>query len=272
MAKEKTDTAKIIKKVQELDDDDTSLDITQRKRLHYTKKDINQHKNKMDLEAEKEYESKDNSTTKNLYLLLAAIAIIFIIFTLVITFYKPTKHVATIDELHEANLAGKLKPADGYVYNGYSFINFAGVWYSRLQKGNSIYDVTFNNGPRDVENITVEGSLTSDFVKDNHIHITFDPTGQYLQYIAVANYGLSRSLAWAFSYNMTAACTKNVTTACINAGVVQCGDPDKAVIYFKEDPETKVVLNSTCVTVQGHGPEIVRGKDRLLMRWYGMMD
>jgi hypothetical protein len=178
----------------------------------------------------------------------------------------------TIDEMHQANMDGKLDPAEGYIYNGYSFINFGGVWYSQVKKNNTIYDVTFNFDPKNVENITVDGKLTSDFVKNKHIYVTFDPEGHYLQYVGVANYGLSRSLAWAFSYNMTAACTKNITKACETAGVVTCDDVDKAVVYFKEAEETKVILGDNCVTVQGAGPEIVRAKDRLLLRWYGMMD
>jgi len=52
---------------------------------------------------------------------------------------------------------------------------------------------------------------------------------------------------------MTAACTKNVTSACQTAGVVTCEDTDKSVIYFKEDNETKVILLTTASLSRAQG-------------------
>lgn len=215
---------------------------------------------------------RDGKENRNMLIVVGSLMAVFLIFLAILIFYRSSEEVVTIDDLHQANLEGELDPAEGYVYNGFSFVKFGDLWYSKLQKGDTVYDVTFNNDPRSVEDVTVEGVLAEDFVRDRHIYVTFDPTGDFLNYVAVANFGLSRSLAWAFGYNMTAGCTKNVTTACEKAGVVMCGDAGKSVIYLKEDAETKVVLNSTCVTVQGAGPDIVRAKDRLLLRWYGMMD
>ena len=253
-----------MKLVQDIEDEDTELDVTKSRKIKAA-----QHARKEERKLTKEEEKKD---TRNLLYLIGGLVLIVAVFIIIIVVRKHDPVVVTIDELHAANLEGKLPPEVGYMYNGFSFVKYENLWYSQLAKNATVYDVSFNYDPKSVEDIPVEGNLIRDFVKDKRMYITFDPTGDYLSYVGVANFGLSRSLAWAFGYNMTAGCTKNVTTACQQAGIVLCGDPDKAVIYFKEANETKVVLDGTCVTVQGAGPEIVRAKDRLLMRWYGMMD
>jgi hypothetical protein len=253
-----------MKMVQDFEDEDLELDVTKSKKVKAA-----QQENKGERKPTKEEDKKD---TRNLLYVIGVVVLIVVIFIAVFVLYKPGPQVVTIDDLHAANLAGELPPEVGYLYNGFSFIKYENLWYSQLARNTTVYDVSFNYDPKSVEDIPVEGKLVRDFVKDKRIYITFDPTGDYLSYVGVANFGLSRSLAWAFGYNMTAGCTKNVTSACQKAGVVLCGDPDKAVIYFKETNETKVILDDTCVTVQGMGPEIVRAKDRLLLRWYGMMD
>ena len=254
-----------LKKIQDVEDDDTDLDLTKRQRLR-------QHKHPDEPEAEpQENPEQEKKTTRNMLITLGALVVIFLIFWAIATFYNPVKTVPTVDELHELNLAGKLKPSQGYIYNGYSFVNFSGVWYSRVQKGDTTYEISFNNDPRSVEGIPVEGTLSAKFIDGDTIYITFDPDAREAKYITVANAGLSFSLIKGFGYKLIASCTDNESMVCQKNGVVQCGDADKPVIYFKEDPETKIFLNETCITVQGAGPEMVKAKDRLLMDWYGMI-
>ena len=222
-------------------------------------------------ESNQEKEAADSpKDTKKLLIVVSVLVGIFLVVIIVSKFLKPAPQM-TIDEIHAANLNGELDPAQAYMYNGYSFLNLGGVWYSQVQKGNSLYDVTFNNGPKDVEDITVEGQLSESFDQQN-IYITFDPGAVGTKFITQANAGLSLSLAKGFGYNLTAGCTSNESTLCTSTAVITCDDTEKAVIYFKEAAETKVILEDNCVTVQGYGPEIVRAKDRLLMRWYGIMD
>jgi hypothetical protein len=247
------------------DDEDLELDIAQRGRQA---EGAEAQETADEPEASEEQKKKDSKT---LLIMIAALLGFFLIIILILVFSRSEPRVLTIDELHEANLAGELKPEEGYVYNGYSFVNLGGVWYSRVQKGNTMYDITFNNGPKDVEDIPVEGALSTAFDKGGDVFITFDPSARSTKYITVANAGLSMALAKGFHYNLTATCTDPERSICKRNGAVTCADPDKAVIYFKEAAETKILLEGNCVTVQGVGPEIVRAKDRLLMRWYGMM-
>jgi hypothetical protein len=260
-----------LKRIQDVDDDETSLDVMKRPRLKAKEHAKGRDEAEEGAEAEESAEEKRKSN-RNLLITIGSVAAIFLIFMAIAFLYHPVKEVPTIDELHEANLKGKLKPEQGYIYNGYSFVNFSGVWYSRVQKGNTTYEVSFNNDPRSVENIAVEGTLSSRFLEGDTIYITFDPDVRGAKYVTVANAGLSISLIKGFGYRLIASCTDNQSMICQKNGVVRCGDEGKPVIYFKEDPVTKIILNESCITVQGEGPEMVKAKDRLLMDWYGMME
>ncbi|MFC1752656.1 hypothetical protein ACFL96_04595 [Thermoproteota archaeon] len=208
--------------------------------------------------------------TKNLLWIIIGIIAVFALF-FIIRFLIPSKDVMTVDKMHELNMKGKLEDETAYVYNGFSFLKIDDVWYTQLQKGSTIFDVTVNYGPREVEDIPVEGSLENDFIQADKFFITFDPEGEDLKYVAVANYGLSNSLVRAFGFDLTAGCLKNVTEDCAKAPIITCDDEDKNVFYFKEAEEAKVIFDSNCVTIQGKGSDIVKAKDRLLLRWYNIL-
>lgn len=252
-----------LKTIQDATDDDLDVDITKRHHAQRAGQDGG---------AQGDEDSKDSSKdTRNLLILIGSVIAVIAVILLIIYLTKPPRTALTIDEMHELNSKGKLEMSQGYLYNGFSFVQSNGIWYSQVQKGNTLYDTTFNSDPLSVENITVEGSISALFKNADVIYITFDPDAHGLKYIAVANAGLSMSLVKGFGYNLTAGCTSNETATCRNTAVVQCGDEDKAVIYFKESTETKVVLSENCVTIEGAGEDIIRAKDRLLMRWYGIM-
>jgi len=251
-----------LKKIQDAEDTDMETDVHN----HFRKKQHN-HPESQDEEAIEKDTGKD---TRNLLIVIGAIVLLFMIFLSIRFIYNP-RQLLTIDELHEANMNGEIKEGQGYIYNGYSFITLGGVWYSRVQKGNTIYDVTFNYDPKTVEGIPVEGTISPDFDKDNDLYITFDTNVTGAKYIAVANSGLSTSLIKGFQYNLTASCTNNESSLCRKTGVVNCGDENRSVIYFKESNITKITLEENCITIQGYGPEIIKAKDRLLMSWYGII-
>ncbi len=247
-----------------------SLDITKEQ---MTKENHHLHKHEASVAHEDTGPEKDTpKDTRNLILLIGGFIAIVLIIIGVLYFTSQKQGPVTIDGLHEQNLAGELDPEQGYMYNGYSFILYADVWYTQVQKGDILYDVTFNFDPKSVDYIPVEGELTSDFVKDNFIWITFDPLNRNLKYVGVANFGISRSLAVGFGYQLKAACTKNETKACSRAGIVNCGDEGKSVIYLKDAEEARVILAEDCVIVQGQAEELVKAKDRLLLRWYGITE
>ncbi|MBI5398510.1 hypothetical protein HZB03_03530 [Candidatus Woesearchaeota archaeon] len=218
-------------------------------------------------------EERDSKSTRN-FLIAIGLLLLLLIAVFASRFFfgeqNVTGHVVTIDDLHQQNVAGGLKSEEGYMYNGFSFVKFNDVWNTQLAKGNTVYDLTFNNDPKSVENVSVTGKLDPGYFKDKTVFITFDPLGNDLKHVAVANYGFSRSLAVAFDYNLSAGCTREDN--CAGYPVYTCDDKDKSVVYFKEADETSIVYDDNCVIVQGKGNELVRAKDRLLMRWYGIMD
>ncbi|MBI4738450.1 hypothetical protein HY772_02625 [Candidatus Woesearchaeota archaeon] len=221
----------------------------------------------------KNEQERDTKTTRNFVI---AIGLLLLLLAAVFAsrfFFgeqNVTGHVVTIDDLHQQNVVEKLNPKEGYMYNGFSFVKFNDVWNTQLAKGNTIYDLTFNNDPKSTENVSITGKLDPDYFKDKNVFITFDPLGKDLKHVAVANYGFSRSLAVAFDYNLSAGCTREDN--CAGYPIYTCDDEDKSVVYFKEANETAIVYDDNCVIVQGKGSELVRAKDRLLMRWYGIMD
>lgn len=218
-------------------------------------------------------EAPDNEhDTKKLLFFIGIVIGIFLLFLLVSKFLNKPEIIMTIDEMHLANTQGTLDPEKGYIYNGFSFVNVGGLWYSQVQSGSNLYDITFNNDPKSVENISVSGKLSDLFARGNNLYITFDPYAVGIKYIAVANAGLSMSLVKGFDYNLTAGCNNNQSPTCSGDKYITCDQKDRGVIYFKESSETKITLEGNCVTIEGSGPDIVKAKDRLLLRWYGVSE
>ncbi len=285
MPKANEETLRRLKKIQDVDDEDALLDVTRShkvksSRAHGSKKshshkhiDHSKHvvHDVQEETPEKESEEKTRADTKKLLIGIGILAAVFALLLLLVISGDKTKRELTVDELHELNLKGKLDPSQGYLYNGYSFVKFAEIWHSQVQKGNVIYSVTFNNDPKSVADVPLEGSLSSRFDPGSRIYITFDTDLVSPKHVTVANAGISLTLAKGFQYQLTATCTNNESRLCQKNGVVTCDDKDKAVIYFKESEDTKVVLSDNCITVQGLGEEIVRAKDRLLLSWYGVI-
>src|SRR3989344_70717 len=69
-------------------------------------------------------------------------------------------NVQTIDDLHQDNLDNKLKEKEGYVYNGFSFVYYDGLWWTSVKNsaGNNL-KISLHYDPRDLEDIPVFGNL-----------------------------------------------------------------------------------------------------------------
>ena len=208
---------------------------------------------------------------KNLFLIIAGIVIIFVVFILLTRTPSFSKEEAmTLDQLHRQNYINSPNNETMYMYNDHSIIYYNSVWNTQLRGGETLYDVTFNHGPKDVEDIEIIGELSEEFIKTDQFYITFDPEGKDLKHIAVANYGLSSGLAIAFRLPLKAGCTKN-TAGCENQLLITCDDKNKSIFFFKEDNETKIIYDDNCVIIQGSANEIIRAKDKLLYTWYGII-
>lgn len=210
------------------------------------------------------------------------IAIIIIILAGIIFLPKLfEKEEKTIDELHRENLEGKLD--NGYIYNNASFVEVDGLWYSKVMNvfTGVLYNVPMHFGPRDLENVSVEGNLTAfmELVanttltdKPYQTYLTFDPTEEHLQYIGLANGELTQNLVKTFNIGFVAACTTDEVEGCGEVPVITCENTEEPVIFFNDDSPTEVRIEDNCLIIQGEDMEIVRAADRLLLKLYNIME
>ena len=182
----------------------------------------------------------------------------------------------TIDDLHALNLKGKLKPDQGYLYKRiYSFVKFEDLWYTQFKspKGSRLYNVQFRYGPKEVEDVKIDGILDfSLFNNASDYYVTFDPTGKDFSHVALAVSDFNQNMINIFFKTPIPACDRNETFACRDRPIITCDNTDKVVLYVKEANESKVSFDSNCITVEGNGFDLVREIDRVLYVFYGIME
>ncbi|MBI2208403.1 hypothetical protein HYU50_02810 [Candidatus Woesearchaeota archaeon] len=182
----------------------------------------------------------------------------------------------TIDDLHQLNFKGKLKPDQGYLYKDvYSFVKFEDLWYIQLvsPQKTRLYNVQFRYGPKEVEDIKISGALDFNlFNNATDYYVTFDPTGKDFSRVALAVADFERHMADIFFKQPIAACDRNETFACRDRPIITCDNTDKFVLYVKEANESKVSFDRNCIIVEGNGFDLVRGIDRVLYVFYEIME
>ncbi|MBI1935236.1 hypothetical protein HYS31_02245 [Candidatus Woesearchaeota archaeon] len=181
----------------------------------------------------------------------------------------------TLEDLHVLNLKGKLKPEQGYVYKGaYSFVALDNQWYTQLQspKGTKIYSMALRYSPRDLNNISIEGTLDKEFFdSQSEFYVTFNPVGNDFSHVSLAVADFGTHMSKVFEKNPIAACDRNETEPCKARPIVICEDYDKLVLYVREAPRQRVYYSSNCIVVEGSGLDLVKGVDRVLYNLYGIM-
>lgn len=210
-------------------------------------------------------------------ILVISIAVIILLLLAVIFavkyFYK--HEPKTLEEMHVLNLKGKLKPEQGYVYKGiYSFVNLDNEWFTQLSspKGTRVYDLAMRYSPRELANITIKGSLNTEFFDNqSEYYVTFNPTGKDFSYVGVASADFNTHITTVFEKNGIAACDRNMTEPCHNRPIVTCEDSTKLVVYIKEAERFRAYYNNNCIVVEGNGMDLVRGVDRVLYNLYKIM-
>ena len=224
-----------------------------------------------------ENEIEDNSETvekpsisgKLITFIIIAIIIIFgIVFS--INIFK-NKNPLTMDELHKRNLEGK-ESENNYMYNGFSFVKFDGLWFTQIEKDGYIIDVTLRFGPKDVEDVPILIDLSLiDAEKYPEIYMTINPFTNDPTYQTLAAAELSLNLVNAMGINPIAACTKQDNNACLNRDIINCSYDFAPIIYLQENDEYGVYQNNTCYVVQGQGFNLLKSVDRFIYNMYGIM-
>lgn len=158
------------------------------------------------------------------------------------------------------------------VYNHFSFYKEQGLWKTVLQRDTQKFELMLRYNPEEVKDIEYTGKLDPEFVSTPPVYITFDPDApeEEMKYLALSAAEVGLSLVRGFGMEIEAACTKNMTEACINRSIVKCGD-DKSVVYLKVAEEPGAYMDGRCITIQGKNWSIIKSADRMLYEWYGVI-
>ena len=193
---------------------------------------------------------------------IIAALIVIAMFMLVINMHKITTFFAKEE----------IPLPDDYYYKGkFHFVKDGGLWKTEITFGNKFINIPLHYSPRDLENVSLEGEVDSRFINSSKLYITFDPRDN-IGYVALATSELSLNLVQGMNIGVIAACAANSTEACYSRPIVTCNSTDNGVIYIKEAKEPKIIMDGNCITLQGKGTHLVRAVDRLLLKWYRIMD
>ncbi|MBI4451167.1 hypothetical protein HY642_04285 [Candidatus Woesearchaeota archaeon] len=188
---------------------------------------------------------------KTFYIVLSVLVAVIIAIVLVKKFYNPQPEIPTVE------------------YNHFTFANVAGSWYWDWKRADgNVFRIPLRYNPYEVENVTVEGTLAPGF-SGRPIYVTFDPRANPLKFVGLASAELSISIGRVFGLEPKAGCAAE-GDLCDNVPHVSCSG-ENSVIIVREAQPAKLVLNNTCIIVQGDKTDITRVADRLLYQWYGVM-
>jgi len=216
------------------------------------------------------HDQTPNGSGRNLIVVFSIIVIILGL--LIFSYSVMDKEPMTIHDMHQANIAGELDDSEAYLYNGFSFINYEDQWWTEFGKvdGSESYNVQFRYGPREVEDVQVIGDYLY-ILNFQEPYITFDPGVEEIQYTALAAADIATALYRAFKMTSAPACAVNESAVCADLPILEC-EPGVPVIYLKEDNNTFVEMDGTCLIIHGKGFELIRAVDRFLFGVYGIMD
>ena len=180
--------------------------------------------------------------------------------------------VVVLDDLHAQNLDGELDDDQGYVYNGFSVVKADGLWWTEVEVENRLIKIPLHFGPKEVEEIPVIGDLSPKFNGGSKIYMAIDPEVNYNKYYTLALSELNSNVLQGINRNLEAACSKE-NPVCENRTVINCdAAQEKPVIELAVSQDAKVELLGTCIKVSGDGYDLVKAVNRLLYRWYMVMD
>jgi len=162
---------------------------------------------------------------------------------------------------------------DGYKYNMYVFTYNNGVWSTRTQEGNNLLITGLRNGPRELEDIPVEGDIESFRYSSDFFYITFDPSADnHDSNVTMSNAEISPNLVMHMGKDLAIGCIKE-DPVCNSTGtpIITCENTDERVIYIRRAPENYISVKDNCAIISGTGEDLVRAADRFMYGMYGIM-
>jgi hypothetical protein len=217
-------------------------------------------------------ETKKISDKIFIYIALGIILVVAAIIGLKFIFKEEAPK--TIDDLHKLNLEGKLPEDQGYIYSGYSFVKYDGMWHTQMMSplGTREYNIFFRYGPKEAIHVPIYGQLNLTLFNDaKDYYVTFNPMDEGLQYVALAVNDFNQQMINIFFKIPIPACDRNETVACTTVPIINCTNTDKLVFYLKQADETAVNIYNNCIVVEGTDLELVRAVDKVLYTFYGIL-
>ena len=175
-----------------------------------------------------------------------------------------------IDELHKKNLAGELDESEGYMYNGFSFVLVDGLWWTEVNPPGRIIKVPLHFGPKEVENISVEGKLSTDFNKED-IYIAINPYVNN-KYYTLSLMELNTNIVQGTQRGIITACTEN-TTICNDRPIISCNNTNNhPVIELVIAEKPKIEFKGTCIKISGTDYDLTKSVDKLIYMVYKIIN
>jgi len=158
--------------------------------------------------------------------------------------------------------------------NGFVFTKSGISWYTDMvsQEYNAQITANFRYAPSEVKEIPVTGDVRLFFAsKGNMSYFTFNPTDN-LTYMNLAAADLAKYLKVLNGVTLEAACTQNVSSACVDRPIISCESEKKIpVIYVRNSAISSVEMNGNCLTIQGSGEGLLKAYNKVLFLWYGIL-
>jgi hypothetical protein len=215
-------------------------------------------------------EEQGNSNSGK-YVVIFLVVIVLIFASVFIFGYIKAKNPVTIDSLHDKNLEGKFSD-DNFMYNGFSFVYFDNLWYTRIQDENTLYDVALRFNPKEVEDVPIDVNLALiDSETFPEIYITIDPYTNDATYQTLAVSELGLNLVRAMDIIPRAACTTQDNDACIGRDIINCSYEYSPIIFIKEADTPMVFQDNTCFVIQGKELDLMKSIDRFIYKIYGII-
>ncbi|MBI2146499.1 hypothetical protein HYU22_04110 [Candidatus Woesearchaeota archaeon] len=210
--------------------------------------------------------------------ILIAIAVVAVIFVLILSIGKFSfldnikgPQTLSLDQLHQLNKEGKLDEERGYMYNGYSFVLNDDLWWMEREVFGTLIKVPLHFGPKQVEEVPIRGQLNPAFNEGGKVYLAIDPEVRS-KYYSLAISELSFNLAKGIGREPVGSCTAE-NWACENRTIVTCQNTGgRPVIELVLQNETGIELSGTCIKISGQEYGIVKAANRVLYKWYGVME
>ncbi|HLC81119.1 MAG TPA: hypothetical protein VJH68_00505 [Candidatus Nanoarchaeia archaeon] len=213
------------------------------------------------------------SNTKNILVLIGITIILFVIVISGFSIYNniTSAGIINLDDLHKDNLEGNLnEEIDGYVYNGFSFVKADGLWWTEINKFGTRLKIPLHFAPRELEGVIFTGDLNPAFNDGEDVYVAINPK-VINQHYTLAISELSFNLAKGLDRRPVGSCTEE-NEVCEDREVINCENAEgRPVIELMISETPEIEFQDTCIRVKGTGWELVKGVNRLLYQWYGVM-